>query len=280
MATEIASVQAMPRLRPTPVELKAALKELLPAIKARALEAERARTVPPENLAALRDAGLYKIVQPRKFGGYEYDFDVLVDLVIETSKACASTGWVYGLYAAHQWLVASFPPHAQYDLWNDDPDVAVCGSYAPAGKTLLAEGGYRLSGRWAFASGCDGARWAVCASLLPPKVEGQGPAPAFLLLPASDYAIDDTWDVIGLSGTGSKTLVIDDAFVPAHRALTFRETTSGRTPGSRFHDNPGFAIPMLSNIPSCLAATAVGAAAGALDDYLDATAQRVTRGAV
>jgi alkylation response protein AidB-like acyl-CoA dehydrogenase len=200
--------------------------------------------------------------------------------VIETSRACASTGWVYGLYAAHQWLVASFAPEAQRDLWNGDPDAAVCGSYAPAGKATLAEGGYRLSGRWAFASGCDGAQWAVCASLLPPRTEGQGPAPAFLLVPASDYAIEDTWDVIGLSGTGSKTLVIDGAFVPAHRVLTFRETTSGRTPGSRFHDNPGFSIPMLSNIPSCLAATAVGAASGALEDYLEATTQRVTRGAV
>ena len=280
MATEIASLQAVPRPRPNPVELKATLKELLPGIKARALEAERARTVPPENLAALREAGLYKIVQPRKFGGYEYDFDVLVDLVIETSRACASTGWVYGLYAAHQWLVASFAPEAQRDLWNGDPDAAVCGSYAPAGKATLAEGGYRLSGRWAFASGCDGAQWAVCASLLPPRTEGQGPAPAFLLVPASDYAIEDTWDVIGLSGTGSKTLVIDGAFVPAHRVLTFRETTSGRTPGSRFHDNPGFSIPMLSNIPSCLAATAVGAASGALEDYLEATTQRITRGAV
>jgi resorcinol 4-hydroxylase (FADH2) len=273
-------VQTMPGKRPTPAELKATLGELLPGIKNRAPIAERSRTVPPENLAALRDAGLFKIVQPRKFGGYEHDFDVLVDLVIETSRACASTGWVYGLYAAHQWLVASFAADAQRDLWNDNPDAAVCGSYAPAGKALSAEGGYRLSGRWAFASGCDGAQWAVCASLLPSKTEGQGPAPAFLLVPASDYTIDDTWDVVGLSGTGSKTLVIDDAFVPEHRVLTFREATSGRTPGSRFHDNPGFAIPMLSNIPSCLAATAVGAASGALDDYLDATSQRVTRGAV
>src|SRR5262249_21197834 len=95
-----------------------------------------------------------------------------------------------------------------------------------------------------------------------------------------DWAIDDTWRVIGLAGTGSKTLVIDDAFVPEHRVLGFRETTTGRTPGSRFHGNPGYGIPMLSNIPSCLAATAVGAAAGALDDSLAATAQRTTRGAV
>jgi alkylation response protein AidB-like acyl-CoA dehydrogenase len=105
--------------------------------------------------------------------------------------------------------------------------------------------------------------------------------PAFLLVPASDYTIDDTWQVIGLAGTGSKTLVLENVFVPAHRVLTFQESTSGKTPGARFYsDNPTFSIPMLCNIPSCLAAVAVGAAFGALDDYLATTSRRVTRGAV
>jgi alkylation response protein AidB-like acyl-CoA dehydrogenase len=266
--------------RPAPAALKEAIRELLPAFRKRAASTEKLRQVPAENLSALRDAGLYKIVQPRKFGGYEYDFDVLVDLVTDVSRACASTGWVCGLYAAHQWLVASFPAEAQRDLWNEDPDAAVCGSYAPAGKALAVEGGYTVTGRWAFASGCDGAQWAVCAALLPPRVDGHAAAPAFLLVPATDYSIDDTWHVAGLAGTGSKTLVLTDVFVPEHRVLTFKETTSGQTPGSRYHHNPGFAIPMLCNIPSCLAATAVGAAAGALDDYLQATSQRITRGAV
>ena len=228
----------------------------------------------------MREAGLYKIVQPRKFGGYEYDFEVLVDLVIDVSRACASTGWVYGLYAAHQWLVANFGPEAQWDLWNENPDAAVCGSYAPAGNATAVNGGYRVSGRWEFASGCDGAQWALCAAFLPSRTEGHTPAPAFVLVPAADYSIDDTWHVIGLAGTGSKTLVLDEAFIPEHRVLTFKEATSGQTPGSRFHQNPGFSIPLLSNVPSCLAATAVGAAAGALDDYLASTSQRVTRGAV
>jgi resorcinol 4-hydroxylase (FADH2) len=268
------------RHRPSPAELKATVAELLPGFRSRAAAAETARQVPPENLAALREAGLYRIVQPRKFGGHEYDFDLLVDLVIDISRACASTGWVYGLYAAHQWLVASFAPQAQFDVLTGDPDAAVCGSYAPAGKAVAVDGGYAVSGRWAFASGCDGAQWAVCGTMLPAHPDGPAPGPAFALVPAADYAIDDTWQVSGLAGTGSKTLVLTDVFVPVHRVLTFKETTSGQTPGSRYHHNPGFAVPMLCNIPSCLAATAVGAAAGALDDYLAATSQRVTRGAV
>lgn len=265
---------------PSKRELKARIAELAQPLRERAGQTEQSRRVAPESLHLLRVAGLYKVVQPRSFGGYELDFDILVDLCIDISKSCASTGWVYGLYAAHQWLVASFPIEAQRDVWALDPDTVVCGSYAPAGKAISTPGGYRITGRWAFASGCDGAQWAVCGATLPPQREGEPPAAAFLLIPATDYVIEDTWQVVGLSGTGSKTLIIEDVFIPEHRVLTFRETTTGCTPGSRFYDNPGFKIPMLCNIPSCLAATAVGAAAGALDDYIEATSQRVTRGAV
>jgi alkylation response protein AidB-like acyl-CoA dehydrogenase len=268
-------------MRPDPAFLKAKVLALSPPIKAMALATEQAATVSAESIEMLREAGYYDIVKPQAFGGYEHDFDVLVDLNIELAKACASTAWVAGLLAAHQWLLASFPAQAQHDVWDRDPNAVLCGSYAPAAKAVAVPGGYRVSGRWSFASGCDNSSWSVCAALLPPSGEGATPGPAFLLVPAEDYSIDDTWHVIGLSGTGSKTLVLDDVFVPAHRVLTFAETTSGRTPGAKLYaDNPTFAVPMLCNIPSCLASVAVGAALGALDDYIDATRARITRGAV
>jgi alkylation response protein AidB-like acyl-CoA dehydrogenase len=116
--------------------------------------------------------------------------------------------------------------------------------------------------------------------MLPSDAEGAPPRPAFLAVPAADYAIDDTWNVVGLAGTGSKTLVLDDVFVPDHRLLRFSETVTGQTPGARLYPKRGFDIPMLCLIPSCLAATAVGAAQGALEDYLGQTSRRVTRGAV
>jgi resorcinol 4-hydroxylase (FADH2) len=267
--------------RPDPASLKARVHTLLPPIKAAALATEQAATVPAHSIEVLRADGFFDIVKPKAFGGYEHDFDVLVDLNIELAKACASTAWVAGLLAAHQWLLASFPEEAQHDVWDRDPNAVLCGSYAPVAKAAATPGGYRISGRWSFASGCDNSNWSVCAALLPPSGERDPPGPAFLLVPADDYSIDDTWQVIGLSGTGSKTLVLDDVFVPAHRVLTFAETTSGRTPGARLYaDNPTFAIPMLCNIPSCLASVAVGTALGALEDYIDATRARVTRGAV
>ncbi len=269
------------RSRPELAELKSRLAALLPEIAARAGATESARRVPPENMAALRDIGYFEIVKPARFGGFEHDFDVLVELNIELAKACASTAWVAGLLAGHQWLIASFPERAQADVWNADSNALACGSYAPAAKAIRSEAGYVLRGRWSFASGCDNAQWALCAALLPSEAEEGKLAPAFLLVPASDYTIDDTWHVVGLAGTGSKTLVLEDVLVPAHRVLGFAETTSGATPGAALYaQNPGFSIPMLCNIPSCLASAAVGAAAGALDDYLARTARRVTRGAV
>jgi alkylation response protein AidB-like acyl-CoA dehydrogenase len=267
--------------RPDLAELKSRLDGVRPQIEARAHATEKACCVPEANISALRAIGYFDIVKPALFGGYEHDFDVLVELNIELAKSCASTAWVAGLLAAHQWLVASFPEQAQRDVWNENPNALACGSYAPAARAFVADGGYRLSGRWGFASGCDNAQWSLCAALLPAAEEAGSPTPAFLLVRAPDYRIDDTWNVVGLAGTGSKTLVLDDVFVPAHRVLSFAETTTGQTPGAALHaENPGFAIPMLCNIPSCLASTAVGAASGALDEYLARTGARVTRGAV
>jgi resorcinol 4-hydroxylase (FADH2) len=258
-----------------------AIRQLAPAFKARAAATEKNCTVAPENISALREIGFFKLVQPRAFGGYEQDFAMLGDLTTEIAKSCAATAWVCGLLAAHQWLLASFSVEAQHDVWDANPEALLCGSYAPVVKAAAVAGGYRLTGRWGFASGCDNATWAFCAALLPPAAESGPLTPAFLLIPATDYAIEDTWQVIGLAGTGSKTLVLNDVFVPARRILTFQQTTSGKTPGAEVYArNPTFGVPMLCNIPSCLASVAVGAAFGALDDYLAATSRRVTRGAI
>jgi alkylation response protein AidB-like acyl-CoA dehydrogenase len=266
---------------PSIAELRSRLAAISPQIKARAHATEKSGRVPAENIFALRGIGFFEIVKPRAFGGYEYDFDVLVDLNIELAKMCASTAWVGGLLAAHQWLIASFPEQAQHDVWDANPDAVACGSYAPATRAVASEGGYVLTGRWSFASGCDNAQWSLCAALLPSRTEADKFTPAFLLVLASDYAIEDNWNVVGLAGTGSKTLQLKDVFVPEHRVLSFLETTSGKTPGALLHpENPTFSIPMLCNIPSCLASVAVGTAAGALEDYLEATSKRVTRGAV
>ena len=259
---------------------RAGIKALLPAIAARAADTERNRRVPDESIAELREAGLFKLTQPLEYGGYEQDFDLLNELIIEISAACASTGWVCGVFTCHQWMLATCEPQAQQDIWGSDPDALLCGSYAPAATAQVVEGGYRLTGRWSFASGCDNAQWAFCAAIMP-QGEGKPPRAGFLLVPNSDYRIDDDWHVIGLAGTGSKTLVLDDVFVPAHRVLFFDEATAGRTPGARHYArNPIYTIPMLPNVSSCIVSPAIGAAQGALEHYVAMVGTRTTRGAV
>ena len=279
MLTEQTRTRSTPS-RPTPEALTSAIRAVLPEIKDRAQSTERNRRVPDENIAALRAAGLYKVVQPREFGGYEYDYAVLVDLIMEVASACASTAWVSGLLAAHQWLLANAPIEAQHEVWGEDPGAGMCGSYAPTGKVEAVDGGYRLTGRWEFASGCENAQWAYCAGMVPGDGDGAPSGPAFFLVSARDYTFDDTWDVVGLAGTGSKTLVLDGAFVPKHRLLRFAPLVTGSALGGKTYPGRGFDVPMLCVIPSCLASVAVGTAKGALDDYVAATTKRITRGAV
>lgn len=253
---------------------------LLPRFRANARSTEEARRVPAEHIKALREIGYFDAVKPRVFGGQAGPFADLVAANMEVSAACASTGWVAGLLSAHQWLLAMFPPQAQADVWGETSDALLCGSYAPVRMAQAAPGGYRLTGEWAFASGCENADWALCAAILPAEAEAK-PVPAFLLVPATAYAIKDTWHVVGLAGTGSKTLVLEDVFIPGHRVLTFPQATSGLTPGGQHHAPEGlFNMPLLTGIPSCLASAAVGAAKGALGAYVEQVGTRVTRGAV
>lgn len=255
-------------------------RALVPVLRARAAAVERARRVPAEGVAELRAAGLFRVVQPRRFGGYELDFDLVVELVMELARGCASTAWVYGLGAAHQWLVACYPLETQHEVWDGNGDALACGSYAPAGTVSAAPGGYRLSGSWAFASGCDNMEWAALGAAMPVPGGDAPPQPGFLLVPAADYVIEDNWHTAGLAGTGSKTLVLEDVFVPARRAVSFARMMACRAPDAVIHAHPMYRLPMLSGIASCLAATAVGAGKGALEQYVERTRAHVTRGAI
>jgi resorcinol 4-hydroxylase (FADH2) len=258
--------------------LKDKVKTLKDTIKSRALQTEKDRIVPKANMDALFDIGYFDAVKPKAYGGHELKFSELVDANIELAASCASTAWISGLLSAHQWLLAMFPKQAQDDVWLENPKALLCGSYAPMSRAGETEDAYVLNGKWSFASGCDHAQWSLCAALVP---EGEGFTPAFLLVPATQYEIEDTWNVVGLAGTGSKTLVLNDVHVPKYRILKFKDAVSGQTEGSKIYSDQGlFKIPLLMGVPSCLASVGVGAAQGALESYIESVSTRVTRGAV
>ncbi|HJU18424.1 MAG TPA: acyl-CoA dehydrogenase family protein [Stellaceae bacterium] len=268
------------RAVPSAPELIARARAMVPEIRALAEETERNRNLFPHIVARIREAELLRTCRPREFGGFEYDGAVALEIALAVSAGCASTGWTVNGAVANGMSLAHWPIAAQREIWADDADPFTFACFAPTGTAVAVAGGYRLSGQWSFASGCDIAEWGkLGARIAPPDAETPAEG-AFFLLPAADCEIVDTWFVCGLAGTGSKDIVVRDAFVPAHRVLLFSETRAGMTPGGRHHKNPIYRLPLLMLGASMLASTAVGAARGALEAYLDIIQGRKTRGAL
>lgn len=243
----------------------------------RAAEFEKARQVSADLVDRMRELQLFRIMQPKRFGGFEYGYDVFVEAVSAVASGDGSTGWVYSLGAVHPWMIACYPEEAQHDFWRDGLDEVAAVSYAPAGKAAAERGGFRLSGRWSFASGVDNAQWGIVGGIVP---LADGPKPGFFLVPQRDYAIHDDWNTMGLAATGSKTIVMSDAFVPARRVVTFADMLTGQGPGVAVNANPLYRQPMLAVVPHCLVAPALGIARGALQAFIDQVGNRTTRGAV
>jgi resorcinol 4-hydroxylase (FADH2) len=264
--------------KPAPVPSRADLlervKALAPALRGRAVAAEQARRVSDETAAELRAAGLFRILQPRSFDGFERDYDVFIEVVMELAAACASTAWVFAIAAGQHGLVANFPREAQEEFWADR-DAITCGSYLPQGEALPASGGVRLSGKWSFVSGCDIADWAIVGVVMPLS---EGPQPCFVLVPRADFTIDDNWHTVGLAATGSKNIRVEDAFVPAHRVLPVARMARVRSEAECLHTNPTYRLPMLCFVPSALGSIVLGAAKGAIADFIALTRARTTRG--
>jgi len=242
-----------------------------------ALETENQRHVSAELVGKMRDAELFRVMQPKRFGGFEYGYDVFVELVARISAGDGSTGWVYSLGAVHPWLIACYPEEAQQEVWSQNGDAIAAVSYAPVGKAVCEQDGYRLTGRFSFASGVDNANWSILAGMLP---LAEGPKPGFFLVPRAQFSIHDDWFTMGLAGTGSKTIVVEDQFVPAYRTVTFADMLTGKGPGTASNPNPLYRQPMLAVVPHCLVAPALGMARGALAAFVEQAAGRTTRGAV
>jgi alkylation response protein AidB-like acyl-CoA dehydrogenase len=265
--------------RPSIPELVARSKDIGILARKFAEKTERDRVVPRELIEAMRSAGLFRILQPKMYGGYEYGFEALVPVVAAVGAGCGSAAWVFSLGIVHQWIAAKFPKQAQDEIWAN-PDSIGAGSYPPTGKVVVVPGGYRLSGEWAFTSGCDHMQWLLLGGMLPPEREGGAPKPAFFLVDSDQVSFEDDWYTMGLAGTGSKTTLGNDLFVPTHRVLPFADLLVGATPGAAIHQNPLYVQSLLSCLPFALVSPIFGMAEGALADFVDMAKVRTTRGAV
>ena len=217
--------------------------------------------MPEKTVADLLASGLYRIAVPQRFGGLGVGYGAALDVAAELGRGCPSTAWCYGLWAAHAWLVGYWPLAAQEEVFGENPD-ALCSSSLNAGKStcVSVDGGYRLSGRWEFSSGCDAASWVLLG------VTDIGER-SWVLVPRQDFEIVDTWYVSGLRGSGSKDIAVNDSFVPAHRVLDV--TTAGDADLSAWdlHGQARYRVPVPVLLGWDLVAPMLGIAQGMIDEF-------------
>jgi len=262
-----APVMVTPLIVPAAEELLGRARSLVPVLQTREAAAAEARQVSAETIQDFTDAGFFRVLQPRRFGGYEFSPDIYCQIARTLAEGCMSSAWVYGVVAVHNWQLALFDPRASEDVWGENNDVRISSSYMPGGKVVRVEGGYRLSGRWAFSSGSAHCDWVILGVHVP-HPEGKGaPDPCNFLVPRTDYAIIDTWDVMGLCATGSNDILADDVFVPDYRVIREMDMFDVRCPGHVVHDANLYRIPFAQLFNRTVSVTSLGSLKRALDVF-------------
>ncbi len=250
-------------------EALARARELAAGLVEHRAEIDELRRVPDSVMDDFVASGLMRVNQATRWGGPELGTETAFELIAEVAKGDASAGWVFGLIASHFWLVCLFPPEVQEEMWGDDPNVMMSSSFAASeGTAERVDGGFRISGRWPFSSGSNHCSWAMAGFMLPPDGPDQMPVMRWGLLPRPDYRVDDDWRTVAMRGTGSNTLVIEDAFVPDHRCIDPWQVTAGTAPGSDINPSPLFRLPFGPALVYYLSAPALGAAEQTFDDWL------------
>ena len=252
-------------------------RALIPLLAERAPAAAAARQLPAETIADYRACGILRILQPRRFGGMQGRFSLFSRIVEELTYGCASAAWVYAVLAEHQWIIAQYPEQAQVDVWGDDPEAVAASSLAPRAAARRVAGGWRLSGHFPFSSGCDHAQWAILGAFL-----GEAGDPrhiAYLLVRLAECEIVDDWQTLGLAGTGSKSLALQDVFVPEHRRVMVADLFAGTPPGALVHpDYPVLRAPRGFLVSYSLPPVCIALGRRALDIACAGLAGRVSRG--
>ncbi len=251
----------------------AGAEALLPMLRAHEEDNEAERRVHPDVVAAMKQAGLFRILQPRRLGGAECDLRTMHQVVRTLALASSSASWVLMVLLAHTWILGMFDERVQDEIAADDPETVIAGSLAPTARAVRVNGGWRLTGRWPFASGCDHARW----SLLGVKVadpHGSLPPAIHAMVPASDYAINDNWFSMGLKGTGSKELVLDDVFVPEYRVVPTHILYGSASDWGRRHATWLHMMPVRAGLAYHVSAPVLGLAQRFLADFVAMTRVR------
>ena len=274
----IASVKPVPlaRQRLTAQEAVQHAAAMVPRLAERAAEAERIRRIPQATIDELHETGLMRLMQPARFGGSELGLDALMNVVTEIAKGCTSTAWVYSNLASHSWNIGQFDMRAQEDVWGTDPDaLAATGLAFPCGRATPVEGGYKLSGKWPFASGIDASTWMLVGAMT--ELPGRAPERRFFLVPQSQFRSLDNWDTYGLTGTGSHDVEVKEAFVPDYRSVSAEVFAAGQNlPGATLYKNPLYAMPTFAAFAYVLSIVPIATSKAVVEQFTAAMRARAS----
>ena len=261
------NTQPAPIQTPDAVSAIAAARTLAPTLRNRADETDALRRLPEENVADMRAAGLFRVIQPARCGGWQMDFHAHLDVVEEISAGCGASGWCLGVLQIHSWVAGLLSQQAQDDIYGADQDTLIVAVLNARGEAVRGGNGYRVSGFWPFGSGSEHSQWAILGARVLDE-DGEVADEGCFLIPTSEIEIKDDWRVVGLRGTGSCSLVVKNVDVPAHRFISFIDGRAGKTPGGHLHDGTLYKAPLAPSLAIALCGPAVGIAEGAINDFI------------
>ena len=253
------------------IDIKAAAAAANAVLSQTATASEQARQVDAAAIAAIRAAGLSRLMAPTRFGGQEAPVSAHIRSCHALAHGCSAASWVHMVCAAHTYVVGRFPEQCLQEVFGETPDVLIPGTLAPQGQARKVDGGWILTGRWQFGSGADHGPWLLLGAMAVADDGETALPPVHLVVPTADIQIIDTWFTLGMRGTGSKDLEADAVFVPAHRAMPTRELFRGDFEGEA---GPLYRLPVMGGLASMLAATVVGTAERGLEHFIDITKAR------
>ncbi|OBB81489.1 hydroxylase [Mycobacterium colombiense] len=260
-------------------EVLGRVEQITARLASTADDTERLGKLSDESVSLVRQAGVMRMLQPTEFGGHAAHPRDFAEAVMAVAAVCGSTGWVCGVGGVHPWEMALMDRRLQTEVWGDNPDTWIASPYAAQGIATPTDGGYVLSGRWNFSSGTDHCDWIFLGALLgaPDGTPAEPVKMLHVVLPRTDYTIvEDSWDVIGLCGTGSKDIIVDAAFIPSYRTMDAEQVasgTQGAAQGGR--SETLYKLPFWAMFPLGITAAVIGITEGALAAHLDYQRHRV-----
>jgi len=262
-------------LTPEATRLIEAAEKLVPNLLDRAQATDEAGKISDETVKEMTEAGLFRVLQPKRWGGYELDPRVFYIIQMTLAQGCMSTAWIYGVIGVHNWQIGLFDEKAQIEVLGEDSETLIASTYMPVGKVEEADGGYNFSGRWGFSSGVEHCKWIFLGGLAPKSPGSKELEHRTFLLPKSDFEIVKNWDVHGLRGTGSHDIVVKGAFVPEYRTHQTNDYSDEACKGRAINDSPLYSIPFVQIFQRAVSTACIGALDGAIKEFRKRCAEHV-----